>query len=108
MKKEKYIKILEFLLGIMFACSASCLSNFLIIQYTPKVLIAITIIVSFLCALFFWKKTINKHIENIKNNKISSIICLILSIVISYKLNHNMLISAFVIFIIYTYMYERY
>ena len=79
-------KFIKSILGLIFALSNTILSfQMIIINYTYLTM-NITIIFSFLCALFFWKKTLNENIENFKNNKTFSIICSILVIFVMVKL----------------------
>ena len=47
---------------------------------------SVTMIVSFLCALYFWKKTLNENIENFKNSRVFSIICLILASFVIFEM----------------------
>ncbi len=83
---EKLKKIGIITLGIIFALSSAMLSFQLIVVNYTNLTILITTIVSFVCAAWFYKKTIKENYINIKNNIIFTIICIILSMIVLIQL----------------------
>ncbi len=78
--------IIKNVLGVIFALSSAILSFQVIVKDYTYLTMSVTIIVSFLCALYFWEKTLNENIENLKNNKVFSIVCAILASFVIFKL----------------------
>lgn len=73
--------------GIIFTLSSAILSFQLIIaDYYSNWNIIITLLISMIVASIFWKNTIKEEAENIKLNKLFSIICVILVIIVMIKL----------------------
>lgn len=73
--------IFYLILGIFFAVSSAMLSFQLIINdYYSAINIILTVTVSFICAVWFWRKTARKTYEIGKKN----IICTVLSIIATY------------------------
>ena len=83
---QKLNNICKYINPIVFAISSAMLSFQLIIEeYSIKIII-LTMIISFSCAIYFYKKTYNSVYKNIKENKTFSVICIILSLIVFINL----------------------
>ena len=82
---NKKSTILKIILGLIFAISFEMISFQLIIVYNT-IINWITGGVSFFCALYFWKITVDDTYDKIKKNKAFSVICAFLTSIVIYKL----------------------
>ena len=87
MERKNKASIFFIIGAIIFALSSTMLSFQLIIEnYYTNLNIFTTIIISFICAIWFYKKTIKENCGFIKDNIIFTIICMILAIIVDTQL----------------------
>ena len=83
MKKNLKNKIFEYLIGGLVSLSSALLSFYLIVGEYNTLNIIVTIVSSFLCAMYIYLKTKDKLKKNIKQNfKLAFIFCLLAIIII--------------------------
>lgn len=82
--KEKIIKVL---MAFLFAVSCGFLScQLIVLKYYNDFNLIITFLISFLSSLWIYKSTVEENIINLKKNKLFTIICMILSLMVLFKL----------------------
>lgn len=79
-------KIIRIMLILAFSLSISLLSVYIMIENPTKKFKIITISISFITSLIYLFKNSDNIISSIKNNKISSIVFLIISAIIFYEM----------------------
>lgn len=103
---KKISKFLEIMCSIVFSISTVFLSCQLIVHEYEIDIVVLTVIVSLICSLYFFRKTFKEILICIKENKIINIIFIGLAIIVwlklylikgvsSYETNQNYIINIF-------------